>query len=341
MRLFGTSAFIFWRFAARSAAAIVETSSLRRYPRELCAAASSLFQQDTSALPSYDGGEFPHDRASLLDGCASSDGLLHVEVENAAARRAACADARPCLAHVRSDRDHSSRWLPAAFGLKVPTPELCFLQLATQLSFPYVAMAGMELCGTYSVSPDEEGSLIKRRPLTTCAALLSFLEKNTSSYGVKKARRALSFIAGGAASPQEARLYLLLSLPVRMGGYGLPPAQLNYRIETNASGGIDPAKRYRLCDLYWPDRQIAVEYDSDAFHVGTEKIASDSISRVALSTRGISVVTVTSAQLRSPMMTDQLAAALCRKLEIRKRTCRKDWSRQREALRKALFEDCV
>ncbi len=200
-------------------------------------------------------------------------------------------------------------------------------------------MAGMELCGTYAVSPDGEGALVQRRPLATCSTLLSLLEKSPSSYGVKKARRVLSFIADGAASPQEARLHLLLSLPVRLGGYGLPPAQLNYRIETNASGGVDPVKRYRLCDLYWPDRQVAVEYDSDAFHTGAEKIASDSIRRAALSTRGVSVVTVTGAQLKSPMMTDQLVAALCRKLGVRKRACSSDWSQQRESLRKSLFED--
>lgn len=340
MKLFGTSAFAFWRLAARTAAA-VKTSSPRRYPRELCAAASSAFQSDSLAFPFDSASAFPLDRTSLLDSCVASDGFIHAEVDDAAARHKACKDASSIIAHVRSSEAHSSRWLPAAFGLKVPTPELCFLQLATQLSLPRLAMAGMELCGTYAVSPDEDGEIVQRRQLTTCSTLLSFLEKSASSYGAKKARRALSLIADGAASPQEARLYLLLSMPVRLGGCGLPPAQLNYRIETNASGGIDPAKRYRLCDLYWPDRQVAVEYDSDAFHTGAEKIASDSIRRAALSTRGISVVTVTGAQLRSPMMTDQLVVALCRKLGVRKRACAKDWSQQRESLRKSLFEDCV
>lgn len=341
MKLFGTSAFAFWRLAACAAAVLAEPSSSRRYPRELCAAASSVFQSAAPSPSCDDACALPSDRASLLEKCVAADGLVHVEVDDAAARHGARKGASSCFAHVRSNQMHSARWLPAAFGLKVPTPELCFLQLATQLSLPHLAMVGMELCGTYAVSPDEDGALVHRRALTTCSALRSLVEKSPSSYGVKKARRALSFIADGAASPQEARLHLLLSLPVRLGGYGLPPAQLNYRIETNASGGIDPAKRYRLCDLYWPDRQVAVEYDSDAFHIGAEKIASDSIRRAALSTRGISVVTVTGAQLRSPMMTDQLVAALCRKLGVRKRACAKDWSQQRESLRESLFEDCI
>lgn len=336
MKLFGTSAFIYWRLASCLGARATSEVASRRFAKELCAEASSFLQSPEPPFP--DDVPLPRGCDALLGQCAAPDGLLHLEVADALSRSSKRNEAPSCSFHVRTAHAVWSWWLPGAFGLKISTPELCFLQLASQVSLPHLAIAGLELCGTYSVVPDKDGAFVKRPPLTSRSALLALLDKAVSAYGVKQARQALRFVADGAASPQEARLYLLLSMPVRMGGYGLPPAQLNYRVETNAAGGVDPACRYRVCDLYWPDHQVAVEYESDAFHTGAEKITSDSIRRTALTTRGVSVVTVTAAQLRSPMMTDQVVAALCRKLGVRKRSCLRDWSQQRDELRRALFE---
>ena len=70
------------------------------------------------------------------------------------------------------------------------------------------------------------------------------------------------------------------------------------------------------CDLFWPDGGVAVEYDSDMFHTGSERIARDSERRNALSYLGISVVTVTRRQVMSAVGCDRIARLLEKHLGI-------------------------
>lgn len=337
MKLFGTSALKYWRLAAYVAGGSVAFSSPRRYANELCSLARESFQSGLSLQSDPELASAPFDMFSLAELCRAADGLVHLETDQASSRYVKGEEIESYVSHLRTDEAFSSCWLSAGFGIKVPTPELCLLQLAGQLSLPALIAAEMEICGSYGVAPTKEETLFKRGPLSTPSLLGALLERNPSAYGAKRFRRSLAYALPDSASPQETRLYLLLCLPVRMGGYGLPKARVNYRVETNGAGGIDPARRYRVCDLYWPKHQVAVEYDSNAFHSGAESISSDSIRRASLSTRGISVVTATQAQLASMMMADHLAAALCRELGIRKRPCVHDWTRERRELRRALF----
>ena len=338
MKLFGTSAFIFWRHAASAAGETCAKQSPRRYAKELCAACGRVFESGFSTGSSK-GGIAALDADALAAACRDADGVLHGEVSRASARRANPYRGDGVFEHVRTASLSSSYWLRACFDYEVPVPELCFLQMAAQVPLLDLIALGMELVGAYSVVPNGDGKIVSRPPLATLASLESLLGKAGSVHGAKRARRALNFMAEGAASPQEARLYLLLCLPVKMGGYGLAPARLNARIDTNASGGVDPARRYRVCDLYWPDRQVAVEYDSDAFHVGADRIAADSIRRTALATKGIRVVTITNAQMKSNLLMNQAVSALCRELGVRKHRCSRDWDAERAGLRKVLFSD--
>lgn len=64
----------------------------------------------------------------------------------------------------------------------------------------------------------------------------------------------------------ETLLALLLYLPNNLGGYGLKKPKLNYRVDAPASLRELADRSYCLCDLCWPEANLAVEYDSRLHH---------------------------------------------------------------------------
>jgi hypothetical protein len=94
---------------------------------------------------------------------------------------------------------------------------------------------------------------------------------------------------------------------------------MNGVIDLNERAADMVGKRYFRCDLLWARFRVAIEYDSDMFHTGKEKIANDSVRRNVLGFMGINVITVTRSQLYSASgmqsIAEQLAKAM-RKREI-------------------------
>jgi len=186
----------------------------------------------------------------------------------------------------------------------VSSPEFCFLQMASVFPLSGLIELGYELCGTYSkpvawaTDIPERGFYI-REPLTSKKKLETFCDRMPGIKGRRKALRALRYILGGAASPMETKVSMLLTLPYMLGGFGFELPELNKRITLSKNARKYFDKDYYVCDLYWPEKKIAVEYDSDQQHTGSERIASDSKRRNALSTSGINVVSITKQQLYS------------------------------------------
>lgn len=216
----------------------------------------------------------------------------------------------------------------------VSSPEFCFLQMADELSLIELIELGYELCGTYSLpvfvapaSNDENGIPASRpsskhqlpsapdlpaptsqppfgctmlsghSPLTTRSRLEAFVARMSRAKGRKLASRAIRYIVDGSASPMETRLTMLLTLPYMLGGYGLPLPEMNSKIVPARSAKRSASKKYYSCDMFWPAYELAVEYDSNAYHTGSDRIASDSKRRNTLASIGITVITVTNRQL--------------------------------------------
>lgn len=219
-------------------------------------------------------------------------------------------------------------------GYYVSSPEFCFLQMARTMDLPALIALGFELCGFYAFV---NGALVPCTPLTTVARLSSFLTKMAGSYGTLRARKALRFIAEKSASPMETTLVMLLCLPYRMGGYGLDFPSLNHRIDVSKKV-LHSASDFYVCDLLWPSAKFALEYDSDAFHTGSDRINKDSIRRSDLHLAGIIVVSVTRQQVKSYTELEKLAHLVAEALG--KRLCYKQpqFSQACFALRKALFD---
>ena len=204
-------------------------------------------------------------------------------------------------------------------GYVVSSPEFCFLQLASLLPLTRIIQLGYELCGKYSIPIRRDSNMLKkgyydREPLTSVKALQAFLERMSGAKGHQMALRALRYILDGSASPMETKLAMLLTLPYKMGGYSLNSPELNYRIVPTKAARQSGSKSYYCCDLFWPDYNLAAEYDSDFYHDNSKSITKDAKKRNVLSVMRINVITVTREQVYDRGDLENVAKALARHL---------------------------
>lgn len=247
------------------------------------------------------------------------------------------------------------------------SPSFTFVQMAQQLSLTELVLLGYELCGSYALVKRplarDDGStsafddvyayadactyddacaydspgFFEMPNRTTAEQLVEASRQIGRERGAKIARRASALVANGAASPMETALSMLLSMPTHLGGYGFDLPCMNMRVDLGADARLMTSHRFFVCDLCWPSVHVALEYDSNAFHAGTAQIAHDSIRRNALSYKGFEVISVTWAQLASPVETDRIARLLARLMGRRLRIEANDWRRRRDELRRLVL----
>jgi len=217
----------------------------------------------------------------------------------------------------------------------VCSPELMFVQMANHWDTPHLIALGIELCGIYT-SVDED--LCRCPPLTSAAKLSGYVSRAQGIFGREKAQKSLKYVADNSASPRESILTMLLCLPYRLGGYGIEMPVLNQRIILNKAGKKIASKNFCACDLYWPKAKLAVEYDSDAFHVGPERISNDSARRTALAATGVSTITITNRQLFNIQQFNEIAHQIASITGKRLQYKEPMFSRTRLNLRESLFK---
>lgn len=197
----------------------------------------------------------------------------------------------------------------------VSSPEFAFLQLATELGFIDLAQLGMEICGRFTTGSN--GRIVERPPLATHERIASFLDGVGSARGAERAKSVAKWLLDGAASPMEAVTYLLLCLPPRYGGYGLPKPELNKSKAIPQRLWRFTDKRSLITDLYWDEQSLDIEYDSDEEHTGGLKASDDSLRRVLLEEMGNRVVSVNKALEDGARGFDQIAHVVAKATKFR------------------------
>lgn len=182
--------------------------------------------------------------------------------------------------------------------LYVSSPELCFVEMAGLLSPIQLLEFGYLLCGTYPGRYPGEAPPA-RPPLTSCSKLASFAEAMKGRRGCASARRAIGYIEEGSASPRETQLAMLLSLPTKLGGYGFPKPQMNYRICFGKREKALFGRDHIVLDLYWSRFRVALEYDGQAFHSSDQRLSSDRRKEGELACRNIIVMRIDKMQMRN------------------------------------------
>ena len=183
------------------------------------------------------------------------------------------------------------------------SPEFVFLQMASELSLPQLIALGCELCGTYILLPKNRqhpGAIDdhpKRvAPLTNLEKIEAFLAEAEGGKGVRKARRAIRYVAEGSRSPMETMVYMLLCLPPMLGGYGLPKATLNAQIPLNEEARAIAMRSFAEGDICWPEQRLDIEFHGEV-HVGAQKMKEDVGRILGIESMDWRVITVTSPQV--------------------------------------------
>lgn len=212
----------------------------------------------------------------------------------------------------------------------IVSPELCFAQIAATRPMGRLLMAGCEMCGTYlptapAERPEERGAL------TSADRLRAFL--SAMGLGARsRACRVAGQVFDGAASPMEAKLALLLSLPQTMGGYGLPRPALNAPVKLGAEAFRVYPRRECHLDLSWPGTNLDVEYEGRIHN--EERRDSDNARIVALRLEGIDVYPLRRQQVYDARAMLPIARDIAEKLGWRLRMTTRDfWTRHRQLRR--------
>lgn len=222
-------------------------------------------------------------------------------------------------------------------GMYVASPEFSFARMAAEKDLLSLVRIGYELTGSFATNEHDMRGFSSCEPLTSTKELARFLERTKGFRGSVHAKQALRHTLNGAASPMEAEMAMLLTLPRRLGGYGLPKPLLNHRLDLGGLRGTRLRRRAITVDAAWPTKKLALEYDSDQFHTGAEKIAADSERRNDILFLGYSVKTVTSKEIASVTSMDRIAESIARSLGIKSRKVPDDFPAKQADLRRRLL----
>lgn len=217
---------------------------------------------DDWALPSAAELDDELLRAARLE--ATPDRPLHVLVDDAAGR----VRAGRVVSHVWSSPLPEGSLYRLAPGLLLCSPSFCLQQLCAGAgtSVAEAVSAVMEVCGCYALSARAQHGFHERPPLMTIPELKAHFASE-HGYGARRVREAVERAVPGSRSPMETAVVLLFTLPVRLGGCGLPPPRLNARVEISPELRAALGRPYLVVDLCWEEQRIILEYDSYSWHL--------------------------------------------------------------------------
>ena len=210
------------------------------------------------------------------------------------------------------------------------TPLACIIRMARSLDDVQLLQLLYKLLGRYRTYGDD---LYERTPFMTYEQAAAFVLRARGNYGVKRVRRALQYAQEGARSPAEASASIIFSLPVSAGGFDLPVPMLNSPLSAQRNGVAES----RFPDLFWPSYNLALEYQSDEFHTGAERIGADAARRTHLQEAGYTVFELTNYQARRQKELLSLANALRERMGLGELPRSEIYVRKNEALRRQLF----
>lgn len=238
--------------------------------------------------------------------------------------------------HVNKGPFPKGAFIQVSSQLFVASPQLSFIQTAKNMPLGQVFLYEEALCGAFAIAEDSKYGINERAPLATAKQLQRYTQACGGMTGAKQARQVAALLVDGSASPRESMALGALTLPLRHGGWGLPGARLNHRIEIPQRFSWPGQRKYFVADLYWPDAKIALEYDSDVEHAHRVGIYRDSLKRNTLIDMGYTPICVTSIQLNNPSELAHVAETIRRALGKQKRKPSDNFAAAQAQLRREL-----
>jgi len=212
-------------------------------------------------------------------------------------------------------------------GIFASGPELAFLQMANVLDEETLRFLGMELCGRYGIGLD--GKVFRRLQTAKPEELLLTAQTMAGARGHRRAATVATRVWGGAGSPMEAALALILCSDPELGGFGLPAPELNKPLPVTGDTRDDWGDDFITPDLLWEAGKVAIEYDSELHHTASHRISVDASRRDVLVDLGYRVITVTTEHMRKPKELARIAGIVARQLGIELVPCDdEEWTRR-------------
>ena len=179
------------------------------------------------------------------------------------------------------------------------SPELCFLQAASRLSFLETVKFGFDLCAMYLSDDAAEHGQSQRTPATNVEALADFLRRAEGLSGLLQARKALRYIRDRSNSPMETRLAMIRILPFGYGGFSVGGEELNGNVVFSEEAAAVFGRKSCSCDALWREKKTALEYDSNETHLSITQHNWDKRKVTALTMDGYKVFTITANMVAS------------------------------------------
>ena len=226
---------------------------------------------------------------------------------------------------------------PIYGGIHVVSPEVCLVQVCATHSTLEAFEIGVELCGTYALRPGATEDEAKRDyALVDAARFQRHVESWERMRGLARARDVANYLANGSASPMETKLYLLLCLPQKYGGYNFASPELNPSLEVPSSARGAFRQNKVKPDMLWRKAGVVVEYDG-AYHDNPHQAARDALRKSVFESMGYTVFTFKRWHVYDPLVFDEMAKALAKRLGKRIRPLTAKQSFARDALREQLL----
>lgn len=198
-------------------------------------------------------------------------------------------------------------------GIMVTSPEFLFLQFANRLDIHRLILLGLQLCSHPPGNPS--------KAITTKHILEDFLAKTSGHRGHRKALQSVKYIKDGSASVMESIVYMILTLPHALGGYGLDGPVFNHEIILKDKAFKRLGQKRCFADIFYEGAKLAVEYESFAFHNSPSGHGKDAMRSAILERQSIEVMHLSTIQLydRDACMdfAFNLAAQLGRRIQFR------------------------
>lgn len=236
--------------------------------------------------------------------------------------------------------------------VRIPCPELLFIELGAIMSPAAQLLVGLELCGRFSRDardPRDGTTTFGIKPVTTADKIRSYISAAHDFAGLEQSRRVAEWLMDEAWSPQEALLNGLARMPLHELGYELGELQLNPRYIVRGSLLSLVDKRSRVPDSLVRGTHIGFNYDggphfgegtpgtagtglldSNAANNMREAVVADKRRDRDLLVQGLSVLPVTKEDFYERGGIDRV---MLQAMSLLERVCQRDYSKHRRALR--------
>ena len=222
------------------------------------------------------------------------DGKLHVMAFDLASRRRSSEH----VVHVWSDSIPQGSFYKLNDSVFVAAPEFIFLAAASVLNKHALIAFGCELCGFYGFDEsDPRGFRSRKVPLLTIEKLERYLAASQSCRGFQNAKAALPHIVAHSASPMETFDVMAITLPYRLGGYGLRRPLMNNEVKLTEDAKRIAKKRTCYGDMSYPEISLDIEHYGQYDHTLNDDWANDRARANALKRDGFEVIELTKDQV--------------------------------------------